>query len=215
MDSFYSEKELQAIGFKSVGKNVKLSRKTSVYSPQNIIIGNNVRIDDFCILSGSITLGSNIHISAYVALYGAMGIVMEDYTGISPKSVVYSAMDDFSGNYLIGPIHPKGKTNVTGGMVKISKYAQIGSNCVVFPNITIGEGAIIGACSLVNKSVEEWSINYGVPSKKHKERSKKLMKHIKDDMKNMFKSKDTKPCQGGVIYSYKLGIPVKGRRSAA
>ena len=184
MDSFYSEIELRAIGFKSVGENVKLSRKASVYSPQNITIGNNVRIDDFCILSGNITLGSNIHISAYVALYGAMGIVMEDYTGISPKSVVYSAMDDFSGNYLIGPIHPDGTTNVTGKLVKISKYAQIGSNCVVFPNITIGEGAVIGACSLVNKSVEEWSINYGVPSKKRKERSNKLKKFIKEEVLN-------------------------------
>ena len=90
--SFYSDDELQQIGFKSIGKNVKISRKASIYSPQNISIGDNVRIDDFCILSGNITLGSHIHISAYVALYGAMGIVMENYSGISPKSVIYSAI---------------------------------------------------------------------------------------------------------------------------
>ena len=175
MDSFYSEKELWEIGFKSVGDNVKLSRKASIYSPQTISIGDNVRIDDFCILSGTISLGSNIHISAYVALYGAMGIVMEDYTGISPKSVVYSAMDDFSGEYLIGPIHPASSTKVTGGVVTIKKFAQIGSNTVVFPNLTIGEGSVIGACSLVTKSIGEWGVYYGVPVVKHKDRSKNLL----------------------------------------
>lgn len=181
MESFYSEKELLEIGFKSVGKNVKLSRKASIYSPQSISIGDNVRIDDFCILSGHITIESHIHISAYVALYGSMGIVMEDYTGISPKSVVYSAMDDFSGEYLIGPIHPTATTNVIGGVVTIKKFAQIGSNTVVFPNLTIGEGAVIGACSLVNRDVEEWTINYGVPSIKHKERSRSLINMVEPD----------------------------------
>ena len=76
--SFYSECELQEIGFLSVGKNVLISRKCSIYSPEKISIGNNVRIDDFCILSGSIKLNSNIHISAYCALYGAKGIELMD-----------------------------------------------------------------------------------------------------------------------------------------
>lgn len=178
MDSFYSEIELQKIGFKSVGKNVKLSRKASIYSPGCISIGDDVRIDDFCVLSGIITLGSHIHISAYVALYGAMGIEIGDYSGVSPKSVIYSAMDDFSGDYLIGPIHPEETTNVTGGLVKIGRFVQIGSNSVVFPNLVIHEGAVIGACSLVNKNVEEWSINYGVPCKKQKDRKRGLLRFI-------------------------------------
>jgi galactoside O-acetyltransferase len=178
MNSFFSDSELLELGLKSVGKNVKLSRKTSIYSPDKISIGNNVRIDDFCILSGNITLGSNIHISAYVALYGANGIIMEDYSGISPKSVVYSAMDDFSGNYLIGPIHPKHTTNVTGGPVVIRKYAQIGGSSVVFPNIEIGEGSVIGACSLVNSNIAPWGICYGIPAIRHKERDKGLLSLI-------------------------------------
>lgn len=178
MNSFYSEIELQDIGFKSVGNNVKLSRKASIYSPEKITIGNNVRIDDFCILSGKITIGSNIHISAYVALYGAMGIVMEDYSGISPKSTVYSAMDDFSGDYLIGPIHPEGTTHVTGGVVHIGRFAQVGSNCVVFPKIEIGEGAVVGSCSLVKYDIEPWCICYGIPAVKHKERNRDLLKFV-------------------------------------
>ena len=174
LTSFYTDEELSQIGFKSIGKDIKISRKASIYSPQNISIGDNVRIDDFCILSGKITLGSHIHISAYVALYGAMGIVMEDYTGISPKSIVYSAMDDFSGEYLIGPIHPDKTTNVTGGVVTIKRFVQVGSNVVVFPNLIIGEGVAVGACSLVTKSLPAWGIYVGIPVRKIKDRSKKM-----------------------------------------
>lgn len=177
--SFYTEVELQKIGFKSIGKCCRISRFARFYGIHNISIGDNVRIDDFCILSGKITIGSHIHISAYVALYGAKGIVLDDYSGISPKSVIYSAMDDFSGDFLIGPIHPESTTNVLGGIVHICKYVQIGTNTVIFPNLTIGEGTVVGACSLVTKNLEEWGVYVGVPVCRRKERSKKLLSHIR------------------------------------
>lgn len=176
MTSFYTEKELQNLGFKSIGINCKISKKASFYGTSNISIGNNVRIDDFCILSGCIVLGNNIHISAYVALYGAKGIILEDFTGISPRSTIYSAMDDFSGEYLIGPIHDESLTNVLGGMVVVKKYSQIGCNSVIFPNLTIGEGCVIGACSMVKESKEDWSICYGIPAKRIKDRKKDLLR---------------------------------------
>jgi galactoside O-acetyltransferase len=174
MNSFYSEKELPEIGFHSYGKNVLISRFARFYSPEKIKIGDNVRIDDFCILSGNISIGSHIHISAYVGMYATNGIVMEDYSGISPRCTLFSAMDDFSGEYLIGPVHPVKLTNVTGGKITLEKYAQIGANSVVFPNLTIGEGAIVGACSLVTKSLKEWGIFAGIPAKWIKNRSSKV-----------------------------------------
>lgn len=175
MTSFYSEVELQELGFKKIGQNVQISRKASLYSVSQMEIGDNVRIDDFCILSGNVKIGSNVHISAYVALYGKMGIVLDDYSGVSPHSVIYSAMDDFSGEYLVGPIHKVNQINVTGGQVTLKKYVQIGSHCVIFPNITIGEGAVVGAMSLVNKNVASWSIMVGIPAKFLKPRSKNLL----------------------------------------
>ena len=176
--SFYSQEELSQIGLKSFGNNVLISRYARIYSPHKITIGDNVRIDDFCILSGDITLGSHIHISPYVALYGAMGIEFEDYTGISAHSVVYSAMDDFGGDYLVGSVHPEELTNVTGGKVLVKKFSQIGVNSVVFPNLTLGEGVAIGACTLVTKSLEEWGLYVGIPAKKIKNRSKGMMKLV-------------------------------------
>lgn len=178
--SFYSEEELLSMGFKSIGKGCCISRKASFYGVSRMSIGDNVRIDDFCILSGNITLGSHIHISAYVALYGADGIELEDYTGISPRSTIFSAMDDFSGDYLIGPIHPEEYTNVTGGPVIVKKYSQIGCNSVVFPNLTIEEGVVVGACSLVRHSLMSWTVYAGIPCEKLKDRNKGLIKYVSE-----------------------------------
>ena len=176
MTSFYTEEELKSIGLKEYGKNVLISRKVSIYGASHISIGNNVRIDDFCILSGKITIGSNIHIGAYVALYGANGITLEDFTGISGRSTIYSAMDDFGGEYLIGPIHPEELTNVTGGQVVLRQYSQIGAHSLIFPNIEIGEGCVIGACSMVRHDTNPWTIYTGTPAKPLKKRSKGLLK---------------------------------------
>jgi len=126
MNSFYTNIELKDLGLKSYGNNVLISKKASIYNPENIEIGDNVRIDDFCILSGKIKLGSYIHISAFCALYGKYGIEMLDYCGTSPNTIIFSASDDFSGNYLINPMIPNQFTNVTGGKVTLSKYVQIG-----------------------------------------------------------------------------------------
>ena len=178
MNSFYTEEELAKLGLKSYGENVKLSKFARLYTPSTISIGSNVRIDDFCILSGNVTIGSHIHISAYVALYGSLGIELEDYTGISPMTAIFSAMDDFNGNFLIGPIHPEGTTNVTGGKVTIKKYSQIGTHCMVFPNLTIGEGCVVGACSMVRHNLEPWGIYYGVPVQRKAERSRALLNFI-------------------------------------
>jgi len=174
--SFYTPEELAQLGLKSYGENVRISRYAQIYSPEKISIGDNVRIDDFCILSGNITIGSHIHIAAYCALYGAdYGIVMEDYTGLSARATIYATMDDFSGDYLIGPIHEDKSINVTGGLVQICKYAQIGVGGLVFPSVCVGEGTVLGAMSMAKQALIPWSIYAGIPAKKIKNRSKGLL----------------------------------------
>ena len=174
-NSFYLPAELAKIGFLSFGSNVLISRKASIYSPEEMRIGDNVRIDDFCILSGKIQLGSCIHISAYAALYGQFGIEIDNYSGISPRSTIFSGSDDFSGNHLIGPMVPEQLRYVIGGKVTLEKYVQIGASSNVMPNITLHEGSVIGAMSLVRSDTEPWSVNVGIPSKKIKEREKSIV----------------------------------------
>ncbi len=68
--SYYSNDELKKIGFKSIGKNIKISTKASIYEPENIEIGDRSRIDDFCLLSGKISIGKFVHLAPYCNLAG-------------------------------------------------------------------------------------------------------------------------------------------------
>lgn len=173
-NSFYSESELSHLGLKAFGENVLISRKASLYSPENISMGSNVRIDDFCILSGHIMLGSYIHISAYCALYGAFGIEMGDFTGLSPRCTIFSASDDFGGDTLIGPMVPLEFTSIKGGRVILNRFVQIGSGSVILPGVEIGQGSATGAMSLVTKSLDSWGIYTGVPARRLKDRKMEM-----------------------------------------
>lgn len=175
-NAFYSRDELERLGFKSIGTNVLISRFANFYSPENMMIGDNVRIDDFCVLSGIVKLGSNIHISAHCLLYGSNEIVLKNFSGLSPRTIIFSASDDFGGDYLISPMVPKEFTNVKGGPVIVEKYCQLGAGTIVFPNCHIGEGSVTGAMSLVNKDLDAWSIYVGVPVYKLRKRGKRLIK---------------------------------------
>lgn len=174
--AFLNENQIKDLGLKHYGENVLISDKASIYNPQEITIGSNVRIDDFCILSGNIILGNYIHIAAYSALYGKFGIEMEDFTGLSPRCTVFSASDDFSGDYLISPMVPEEYTNVTGGKVRIKRFTQIGAGSIILPDITIEEGVAVGAMSLIKKNTEAWQIYAGSPAKIIKPRKKNILK---------------------------------------
>ncbi len=178
--NFYTEQELSELGLKSFGKNVLISRKCSIYGAQNISIGSNVRIDDFCILSGNVTIGNYVHIAAYSALYGQYGIEIEDFCGISARGTLYSAIDDFSGKYLISPMVPKEFTNLTTGKVILRKYTQLGYNTVVFPGCVLNEGVATGAMSLIKNDIPAWKIVAGIPAKIIKDRKKDLLELSKN-----------------------------------
>jgi len=189
MNSFYSDDELKEIGFRSFGTNVKISRKASVYSPGSITIGDNVRVDDFCILSGKISVGSYIHISAYTALYGLNGITLEDFVTISGRVLIYSQNDDYSGRHMTNPMVPAEYTNVTGGPVLIKKHTIIAAGSIILPAVTMGEGSCLGAMSMLKSDTEPWWVYAGVPAVKRKERFREILKYEAELLSNINKSK--------------------------
>ncbi|MDR5899470.1 acyltransferase [Halomonas vilamensis] len=177
--AYLSRTELIKFGFKEVGENVYISKKASIYNPSKIKIGNNVRIDDFCILSagnGGIEVKSYIHIAAYVSLIGAGKITLNNFCNLSSRVSIYSSNDDYSGEFLTNPMVPNEFKNVTSKDVNIGKHVIIGSGSVVLPGVTLEEGVAIGALSLVNKSCEKFTIYAGSPISKLKKRKENLKK---------------------------------------
>lgn len=178
MNSFYSPEELKNLGLMKYGENVLISRKCSIYGAEHISLGNNVRIDDFCILSGNIKLGSFVHIAAASLLYGGRaGICFEDYTTISSRGAVYALSDDYSGQAMTNPTVPEEFTSVIEAPVTIAKHCIIGSGCTILPGVTLAEGCSVGSMSLVNRSTEAWGIYAGIPARRIKDRSRKLLEY--------------------------------------
>lgn len=176
MNSFYEKDELEKLGLKKVGSHVQISRKASIYKADLISIGDYVRIDDFCILSGEIELGSYIHIAAYSALYGSdVGIKIADFANISSKVVIYAVSDDYSGESLTNPMIPDEFKKLQKEKVIIEKHVIIGSGCTVLPGVQLGEGSAFGSMSLIKKNSKPWTINVGIPAREIKKRSKKLL----------------------------------------
>lgn len=180
---FLSKEVLDSMGFKSIGENVLISDKASIYNPKNISLGSNIRIDDFCILSAGekgIELGDYIHIACYVSLIGNELIKLHDFVGISSKTAVYSSSDDYSGNFLTGPTINNKFKNVDNRQVVFNTHSLIGAGVIILPGVEIGEGTAVGAMSLVSKSLDEWSIYSGVPAKFIKKRSKKMLTFVNE-----------------------------------
>lgn len=176
--AFLSGKQIEEMGFASVGENVLISDKASFYNCQNITIGTNVRIDDFCVLSagvGGIDIGCYTHIAVYSSFIGAGKIQLQDFCNVSSKVSIYSSNDDYSGTWMTNPMIPKEYTNVDHADVIIGRHVIIGSGSVVLPGVILGDGVAIGALSLVNKSCDSFGIYSGIPAKRVKDRKRDLL----------------------------------------
>jgi galactoside O-acetyltransferase len=176
---FYNREELEKMGFKSLGDNVLISDKASIYNAKYIEIGSNVRIDDFVILSPatSLVIGDYIHIGCYTSIIGKGKIVIEDYCSISGRVSIYSSNDNYTGLGMTNPMVPINFRRVVDGDVTMKKHSIIGSGSIVLPNVTLEEGAAVGALSLVNKNCDKFTIYSGIPAIKIGKRQTKFLKY--------------------------------------
>lgn len=166
--SFYSESELAELGLTHFGQNVRLSRRASLYGAPRISIGDNSRIDDFCVLSageGGIEIGAYVHLGAMVSLIGRGKIAIGDLSTLSGRVSVYSSSDDYSGVYMTNPTVPEHLTGVEHRDVLIGRHVIVGSGSVLIPGAIIENGVAVGALSLVRDRLSADSIYAGVPAK--------------------------------------------------
>jgi len=166
--AFLTEQQLQSLGLKSYGTNLLISDKASLYNVGNISIGNNVRIDDFCILSagkGGIVIGNRVHIACHTSLIGKAKITIGDFSVLSSRVSVYSSTDDFSGEYLISPMVDSKDTNVYDIPIVIEKLVVVGCGSVILPGAYLAEGTALGSMTLLKTPTEPYKMYVGVPAR--------------------------------------------------
>ena len=180
-----SYSDIEKMGFESVGENVLISDRASFHNCANISIADNVRIDDFCVLSagaGGIEIGSYVHVAVYSSLIGAGRITLSDFCNISSRVSIYSSSDDYSGASMTNPMVPDTYTDVLHADVLLGKHVIVGSGSIILPGVTIAEGGAVGALSLVRENCRAFGIYAGTPAKFIKERKRGLLELEKNFM---------------------------------
>ncbi len=127
--------------------NSKFENGIYISNAKKLKIGNHVRINENVFLQGEIIIGNHVMIAPYTAIYT---------NAHEHKNTTI-------------PMVLQGETPTK--MVTICNNAWLGRNVVVLPGITVGEGAIVGANSVVTKDVAPFTIVGGVPAKLIKERT--------------------------------------------
>lgn len=153
----------------SLGKNCIIDTNTRISGLKNISISDFVWIDRNVELNsayGSLKVGKRVHVAPYSVIFCGGGVIIEDYVGISSGVKIYSNTEaPIDGKRMSGPMIPQEQKGMKTEKVHIKKDAFLGSNTVVLPGVTIGEGVIIGANSVVRESIPDFSIAVGVPTK--------------------------------------------------
>lgn len=174
--AYYEQDQLEMFGFKFLGDNVKISTASKVYDAENISIGSNSRIDDFCIISGNVEIGSYCHITPMCLVAGGQpGIRMEDFVTLAYGVKVFAQSDDYSGETMVNSTIPKKYKSEYFAPVILEKQVIIGANATVMPGVTLREGTSVGAMSLVRASTSPWGIYVGIPARHIKNRSRRLL----------------------------------------
>lgn len=175
--NYYSEEELNELGFRSLGKDVKISKKASIFDTEKIEVGDHTRIDDFCIISGQIIFGNYNHITPMCLVAGGEpGIFFSDFCTLAYGVKIFSQSDDYGGETLVNSLIPKKYKSEKKESVFLGKHVVVGANSVVFPGVRLAEGSSVGAMTLVTKNTDPWGIYLGIPARRVKERKKDLLK---------------------------------------
>ena len=158
--------------FAKCGKDVRVWPLAKIIGPETISLGDAVIIDDFVLIMGGrrSAIGSFIHIASFTSITGGGEFLMEDFATLSSGIRVFTGTDDFSGNYMANSAVPYPYRQPTRSFVTMKKHSIVGANSVILPGVTLGEGAAIGANSLVLKDCEPWTIYVGSPARPLKPR---------------------------------------------
>ncbi|SMF71488.1 galactoside O-acetyltransferase [Tistlia consotensis] len=173
----YLEPEaLAALGLAKLGHNVRISSRAVLYDPHLIEIGDNTRIDDFCVVSGRVTLGRNVLLTVYCNVAGGRtGVVIDDFSTLAYGCQVFAQSEDYSGRFLSNSTVPLAFRRETCKPVHLARHCIVGANSVVVPGVTLSEGTAVYAMSLVTKTTLPWSIYFGVPARRLKARHRDLL----------------------------------------
>lgn len=151
----------------TIGENCVVRAGTSIYS--SVKIASNVSIGHNALVREGVTIGEHTKLGTNVVVDGtsSVGSRVSIQTGV--YVCTYSIVED---SVFLGPCcvftNDKYVTQKPFKLIgpTVKKGASIGANALLFPGITVGEGAVVGSQAMVNSDVPPRTIFAGIPAKK-------------------------------------------------
>lgn len=173
----YTREELLAKGFSHVGENVKVFKNSVLVNPANIFLGDACQIDDFVhiIASRPVRIGRRVHIACFSSIAGGGDVTIEDYCSVSAGCRLISGTDDFMGRGMANPCVPEKFRRVFRSFIHLKKHAILGTNTIVYPEVTIHEGVATGSAAVVNRDLDAWGLYMGAPARLIKARPRETI----------------------------------------
>ena len=165
---------------KKCGENVIIGKTVRIRYPELVEIGDNVIIDDFTYISTALVLADNVHIASGCKIIGGRDttVSFKSFSTLAPNVVLAAGSDDYVAGIATPMVPLEFKGNVEVGNIIIGEHCIVGANSTVLPNVTINDGACLGAQSLAKRNLDSWSLYAGVPAKKIKMRDKAQIKSL-------------------------------------
>lgn len=154
---------------------VKTFEFTKIIGINEITFGHDIIIDDFVLIyaTAPVIIGNHVHIASFASITGGAELTVGDYSAISQGCRILTGTDDFLDWGFGNSTVPDEFRNVSRKPVHVGKFVILGANSVICPGVTIGEGATVGANSVVTRDLEPWTVYIG--NKKHADRNKEAV----------------------------------------
>jgi acetyltransferase-like isoleucine patch superfamily enzyme len=188
---------IDAKAFARIGEDVRLGMNVDIRRPHLVAIGSHVAIDTGTYVTTAAEIGDYVHIGPYVTVIGGPDarLVMRNFTNLAAGCRVICGSDRFMGEGLIGPatLPDEFRDQMKLAPVVLEDFANVGTNAVIMPGVTLAQGTVVGACSLVTASTEPWTVYTGVPAKPRKSRPWQTMVRYAEQLGYVT---DARPRQG-------------------
>lgn len=171
---------------KYCGEDVRIYPLTKMLRAQNAEIDSFTRILDYTFIDAgeSLKIGKHSMLTWQVLIEGGAKTYIGDRVFVGPGTKILTSTYKLNGFFSMEFL-PEGCGEIDYGDITIEDDAYIGANSTIMPGVTIHEGAVVGANTLVNKDLDAWGIYVGTPCKKIGEREKpseEKRKKLMDEM---------------------------------
>lgn len=148
-----------------LGKKYFIHKTVIIWNKKNLVLKNNAQIYEYAIIrarENKVIIGQNTQIGPFCVILVGDGVDIGDNVLIGPHCVFAAGQHDYK--QLEKPMMEAG--GISKGKIRIGNDVWIGANTTIIDGVTVGNGAVIGANSFVNKDVEPFGVYAGTPAKK-------------------------------------------------